>query len=1097
MTRPNTPDRDSAEATDGVLLPFPRKSPDNLPDGELAPAGQRPAEVEPADPPIEGEIVTEEEYRQHKGGGLQRYRPVAVVVAVVRVVRTEKTTNASRATIRVGITIGQGVGSWIHDWWDKKTHGVIHRAIQAAESAWDKEQLDIWTHKLEEAKKHRHQRRMDAPKVVVGRIIIAGGAVFGLLVLILLIGVIVQATGAGEFLDVIYGVRDGIRWAIEAFPRVVAITGIAAPIIVGYAAWKRGKRLGNLPTWAVSPEKREEESVMVTPMGIAEALTHLGIPALNKALKEGWTVTFIVPPVRVNNRGYQAVFSIPMGVTPDMIADKGEVFARNLHRHPLETWPSASDSNPGYVDLWVCDPGLSEKSAPEYPLLHSGTCDVFSSVPMGVSQRGDSISPPLVERNMVFGGLMGQGKALAIDTLVPTPTGWTTMGALVAGDEVFDEAGQPCRVVTAWPVLHDRPCFELHFSDGEVIVADADHLWLVETASSRRSQSSARRKIRNRTSPFSRNQTHLQSTPKVLSTAEIADTYLVTSYRWHNYSVQVAGALQAEEAELPVPPYTLGAWLGDGTSASGSITTRDPEVLAEIEQEGQPIHVVPSTSHLSAPLWRVDGLTAKLQDAGVLRSKHIPAAYFRASESQRRALLAGLMDSDGYVDRNGSVVFSVCNERLARDVRSLVATLGYKSQLNRKPAKFREQDCGWQWLVTFTPQERVSRLPRKASRQAVAVRPSSRHRYIVDVRSVQSVPVRCITVDSPSSLYLVGDQCIPTHNSNAARTVMLGAALDPIAELWVYVFANNGDFDAYAPRLSRYVKGVEDDVCADALRSLHELYAEVARREQRLAEVRAKKVTRGLAEKHPDLRPVVALFSECHELFSHEEYGKQAADVATQTLRRARKTGVILLFDTQSARAEAIPPKIVELVSLNACFAVKTWRSNDGFLGDGSFQAGIRATELRPGKDRGTSLFTGATPERFEVMKWFFVEVNDDTGFDAATDVIARAVAAMHPSVPSLEDRPALEEAEERNLLEDVAEVLGVETVMAPDIPARLRSLAPHWGPYQRMNGKTLVAELEDLGVFVPRTHNRRPVDPAEVGKAMEQLSTADLDDEG
>ena len=132
-------------------------------------------------------------------------------------------------------------------------------------------------------------------------------------------------------------------------------------------------------------------------------------------------------------------------------------------------------------------------------------------------------------------------------------------------------------------------------------------------------------------------------------------------------------------------------------------------------------------------------------------------------------------------------------------------------------------------------------------------------------------------------------------------------------------------------------------------------------REARLAELGAKKVTRPLAEKHPDLRPLVALFSECHELFGDPIYGREAADLAVQTMRRARKTAITLAFDTQSSRADAIPPKIVELVKINACFAVKSWRSNDGFLGDGSFQAGIRATELRMGKDVGTSILTGAT----------------------------------------------------------------------------------------------------------------------------------------
>ena len=97
--------------------------------------------------------------------------------------------------------------------------------------------------------------------------------------------------------------------------------------------------------------------------------------------------------------------------------------------------------------------------------------------------------------------------------------------------------------------------------------------------------------------------------------------------------------------------------------------------------------------------------------------------------------------------------------------------------------------------------------------------------------------------------------------SNACRVVMLRCALDPLAELDVFVFANNGDFDAYAPRLARYRKGVEDDTITAAVNRLHELYDEFGRREARLAELGAKKVTRGLAEANRDMRPIVALFS--------------------------------------------------------------------------------------------------------------------------------------------------------------------------------------------------------------------------------------------
>ena len=157
-------------------------------------------------------------------------------------------------------------------------------------------------------------------------------------------------------------------WLADAVWRPLLIT-LAVVGVVG--VWQIGRRSGALPAWATPAHGRVDATMVITPGGIATALAHLGIPALNRAVKDGWQVEFSTPPVRVNRRGYQAVFSLPMGVTPEMIADKRDVLARNLVRAPLEVWPAAAD-HAGYVDLWVADPGSTERPAPPYPLLHDG-----------------------------------------------------------------------------------------------------------------------------------------------------------------------------------------------------------------------------------------------------------------------------------------------------------------------------------------------------------------------------------------------------------------------------------------------------------------------------------------------------------------------------------------------------------------------------------------------------------------------------------------------------------------------------------------------------------------------------------------------------
>jgi S-DNA-T family DNA segregation ATPase FtsK/SpoIIIE len=340
-----------------------------------------------------------------------------------------------------------------------------------------------------------------------------------------------------------------------------------------------------------------------------------------------------------------------------------------------------------------------------------------------------------------------------------------------------------------------------------------------------------------------------------------------------------------------------------------------------------------------------------------------------------------------------------------------------------------------------------------------------------------------VTLPVASNNFVAGGQ-MGQGKSNACRVVMLGAALDPLAVLWVHVLAFNGDFDAFEPRLARYVRGAEDEHIAAAVASLDELYAEVARREAKLAELGAKKVTRGLAMQHKDLRPILALFSECHEMFGHPEYGKQAAEVAASVLRRARKTAIWAGFDTQSSRKDAIPPKVVELVSVNACFYVKTWRSNDGFLGDGSFQAGIRATELRPGRDRGTSLITGVSDAQFELLRWYFIEVDDDSGFDAAADVIARSVRKAAPGVLT---GPAPVPVEARDLLADLVQVAGTERIRLADLPARLRELAPAAREYRGLTGVALRGLLEDEGVRVVTKANVPWLDPAHLHRAISE----------
>ncbi|MGM7646416.1 replicative DNA helicase [Nocardia sp. JW2] len=457
-------------------------------------------------------------------------------------------------------------------------------------------------------------------------------------------------------------------------------------------------------------------------------------------------------------------------------------------------------------------------------------------VPTGFTELDELTNGLHPGQMIIVAARPGVGKALALDTPLPTPSGWTTMGEVRVGDELLDAQGHPTRVVAATEVMTDRPCYEVEFSDGTVLVADEQHQWLTETRASRRSAQEAARGGTQRTFAA------------VRTTAEIARTLRCdTADRRINHSVTNAAPLQLPARDLLVPPYTLGAWLGDGTAAAAQITSVDPEIVARIEAEGivavpsqsarwrfqltlpadEPVaprecvvcgtEFVPFTSEvrtcgrscggkarfISAPVPApacancggpsiglrlcqscrntVGSVQARLRTLGVLGDKHIPMSYLRASESQRRALLAGLLDTDGTVTHGGSVQFAVTSERLFRDVQELVVGLGYRCGVATRRVRGRSEESSTCFILTFATDDEVFGLHRKAllhkERRVARNTARSNSRYIVDVRRIDSVPVRCVEVDNADHLYLAGRSMVPTHNSTLGMDFMRSCSI--------------------------------------------------------------------------------------------------------------------------------------------------------------------------------------------------------------------------------------------------------------------------------------------------------------------------------
>ena len=403
-------------------------------------------------------------------------------------------------------------------------------------------------------------------------------------------------------------------------------------------------------------------------------------------------------------------------------------------------------------------------------------------------------------------------KGLALDTPLPTPSGWTTMGEVQTGDSLIGADGEPCRVIGKSEV-HHRPCYEVTFTDGSRVVCDNVHLWSVYVASSSNSHY-----VRH-----------------VLSTDDLRDVVAspaATKRGRRRPFIRATAPLSLPDAELPIAPWVLGAWLGVGSSRGGTITVgrADREDMLRLFKEhwSGRASVEPASETASAlavnllrprpdlcpyghdafrahrrgdssyrrcvqerghknreERWN-SSLSDLLRQAGLRGNKHVPVAYLRASREQRLALLQGLMDTDGSWNAGRQrAVFVTTTPALAHGVRELVHSLGgtctmfMKGYISKRGSRSAHR-------VEFRPFGfNPFSLPRKAApvdtclgRTALPKlgnEPREVRRTIASVTPVQSVSTQCVMVDAPESLYLCGDTFIPTHNTGRAPSALFEA----------------------------------------------------------------------------------------------------------------------------------------------------------------------------------------------------------------------------------------------------------------------------------------------------------------------------------
>jgi phage terminase large subunit-like protein len=358
----------------------------------------------------------------------------------------------------------------------------------------------------------------------------------------------------------------------------------------------------------------------------------------------------------------------------------------------------------------------------------------------------------------------GNAKALCLETDVPTPDrGLVKFGELKIGDRLYGPDGDICKI-TGRNETHTPRSFRLYFSDGTTVDCSDQHLW---TTSSKKERRWSRRKGVEKSS--------------VKTTLEIFNTLKVGTES--NHSIENAKPIKGTREDCQLA-YVLGYWLGDGNSRSGRFTAHEDqyeEIVARFKSRKLP--VVEENRKGKAVTFVVPALTYWLRELDLVNNKHIPEKYFTADEATRRELLRGLMDSDGTVcPQAGNFSFCNTNERLAKQTRRLISSLGYKSTFRKSKTSCQGGYSGSAYYVTFSsPTTRPAIFGIRAKEDRRSNRPIyyANKRYIVDAEEIPPKPMFCIEVDSPSKNFLITDQYIPTHNSAmASQAALYFLALD-------------------------------------------------------------------------------------------------------------------------------------------------------------------------------------------------------------------------------------------------------------------------------------------------------------------------------
>jgi len=385
-------------------------------------------------------------------------------------------------------------------------------------------------------------------------------------------------------------------------------------------------------------------------------------------------------------------------------------------------------------------------------------------------KRNDIVLAPLEDGNqkhairsnadiVAFVGQTGSGKQNPIDEPVLTVNGWVKMGDLKIGDELFSPLNTEPSFVTGIYPQGVKPVYKVTTSDGRVSRCGLEHLWMV------------------RTEKQVENWRKGKGSAYIKTTREILDEYIS---KGKNIFIPLARPYDGKEKELPIDPYVLGVWLGDGCSHHDSfvISGDEIDVIKKVSDKLKTtfrFHSSENYSNMIHQNEKVSSVKKYIRESGLDVYSHerfIPEEYLHASVEQRMELLKGLMDSDGNIEEKNRYSFSTTSPKLKRCFIELCRGLGYIVGENKDSrTRYKSGEC---WKITiqtndiiFSSKKHLDKYRANLEKYKNKNREYKHdHVRIINIEYVGDMECQCIMVSNRDHLYCTHDYIV-THNTIA------------------------------------------------------------------------------------------------------------------------------------------------------------------------------------------------------------------------------------------------------------------------------------------------------------------------------------------